>query len=255
MATILEIDPWQIFYILWFFVFPILGVVLAIVLPVFWFFIVPKVARMLTWKRFKKVSFHLIADDTGYTDLVPTKEELPEGVVRTKKGWRFLPRRRWEQGKTKTKEKNVQDLLLRKFVWRDMGKPIWFGYAGKVGSFNPATLAAIQQSKGNPKSGSQPFLAFIQKIWGDKEIPEEIRSEVKELIDQINFQPLTIVDPTTIKEILPKMFTPSQIDALATNREMRGLKRAGKQYTRLFVGFGLIVGLIVLAIVLMAFLK
>lgn len=212
---------------------------------------------MLTWKRFQRVSFHVLADDTGYAEVLPTKEELPEGVVKTKRGWRFLPRRR------KGQETKYDNILYKKFVWKDMGKPLWFSYAGKVGSLNPATLAALQQTKsGNPTKIQETIETLKKQL---KRLPKKIREGLFDILDldtllteleqEINVQPLTIIDPTTIKELIPKMFTPSQIDALATNREFRGLKRAGKQFTPLILGMGLIVGMIVLAIIVLTFLK
>lgn len=250
-------DPMmEIFFILWIFVLPILGVTLATVFPIFWFFIVPKIARTLTWKRFRKVSFHFLGDDSGYAYLLPTTEELPEGIVKTKRGFRFLPRPRWTKGNPNNpKTAMVENILLRKFVWKDMGKPIWFGYAGKVASVNPVTLAALQQTKSETLN-TNGYISKIRKYVNtlSKDPKNHLTTMLNELQKGLNFQTLTVIDPTKIKEVLPQMFTPSQLDALATNRETRGMKRAGRQYTPLILGGGLILGLVIIAIILvMAF--
>lgn len=256
----------DIFFILWFFVLPMLGIAWSIIAPVFWFFIVPRVARMLTWKRFSKCSFHMVADDTGYVKLLPTLEELPEGVVRTERGWRFLPRR---SRMTTNKNQHLVNIGLRKFVWGDMGKPLWYGYAGKVGSLNPSMLALLHESKGgsnpNPKTTLVELERYVSKLpkvltrergrktetWNLK---EDLIKMLISLKEELAFEPLTLIDPTRIKEVIPKMFTPSQIDALATYSEMIGMKKAGKQFTPLILGAGLIVGLLIFGIIALSML-
>lgn len=268
-------DPMlEIFFFLWMFVLPILAIGLAILIPVAWFFIVPGIARKITWNRFRNCSYHMIADDTGYAYLLATKEEIAEGIVNTKKGWRFLPRPVWlfvkqaikrvksnpggeEKTIVKTKrveltdeERRVENIMLRKFVWKDTGKPVWLGYAGKVTSANPATLAALQQTN----SGNPDAKGYIQRITeyakGLGQPHRKILTDMlKQLADGINFKEITLIDPTIIKKLYPKMFTPSQLDAFGTNRETRGMKRAGKQYTPIILGGGILIGVIILGIV------
>ena len=254
-------DPMmELFFILWMLVLPIVAIVLLLVVPIFWFLIVPKIARKLTWERFRKLSYHLIADDSGYAYLLSTKEELPEGIVNTEKGFRFLPRSPWMKGNPSPKDsetKHVENLMLRKFFWKDMGKPMWFGYAGKVPSVNPATLAGLQQTEDKPPDTSK----FIDKIIDYLKVlgqphRKELASMLKSLKEGLAFKSLTVIDPTKIKEVIPKMFTPSQLDALATNREQRGMKRAGKQYTGLILGIGLILAILIFGtIAFMTFVK
>ena len=84
----------------------------------------------------------------------------------------------------------------------------------------------------------------------------ELASMLKSLKEGLAFKSLTVIDPTKIKEVIPKMFTPSQLDALATNREQRGMKRAGKQYTGLILGIGLILAILIFGtIAFMTFVK
>jgi hypothetical protein len=263
----------QLFFILWMLVLPCLAIVGIIVVPVFWFFVVPRIARKLTWQRFKKGSYHMLADDTGYAYLAFTDEELPEGVVHTKYGFRFLPRPHKAIGNPHShEEEQAESIVLRKYVWRDMGKPIWFGYAGKVGAMNPATLAALQQSQSKrPISQADKILEdleayakklpktlTIQRLLGKVEtlnLRADLLGMLKKLKTEINVLPYTIIDPTRIKEIIPNMWTPSQLDALATNREMKGMKKAGKQHAGLILGGALIIGLVIIAILLIVALR
>ena len=250
-------DPMlQIFFLLWMFILPILGILTPILFLVFWRGIVPKIARKLTWKRFSKCSFHMVADDSGYAQLLETTEELPEGIVNTKKGFRFLPRPTWLRGNPNPNSKSVEDVMLRKFTWKDMGKPLWFGYAGKVTSANPATLAGSQQTPFEAPKVTEYINSMIKDV---KALAEPIRGELtqklEDLADGLKFKPLTVIDPTIIKKLYPKMFTPSQLDAFGRNRETRGMKRAGKQYTPLIIGAGLILGMVIIAILAMSMLK
>lgn len=262
-------DPMTIFWIIWMMVLPVIAITLILLVPIFWFFIVPKISRMLTWKRFQKCSFHIIADDTGYVTVLPTTEEIPEGIVRTKKGYRFLPRPKWKEHVDNPG--NTANLILRKFIWKDMGKPLWLGYAGKVAAVNPATLAGLQQSKtkkpiGNSQKVLEPLLKYVKTLpktlmikgfTGQRTL--KLRSDLTKLLEalknEINIQEYTVIDPTKIKQLISQMYTPSQLDALATNRFQAGVKRAGKQYTGLILGGGLIIGLVIIAILLVATLK
>jgi len=146
-----------------------------------------------------------------------------------------------------------------------MGKPVWFGYAGKVASMNPATLAALQQIRDKKRNATEHLhklrnyvnrlprqLVVGNSSWN---LRNDLTTMLNELENYLHFKPLTIIDPTRIKEILPRMFTPSQLDALATNRELKGLKRAGRQYTPLILGSGLIIGLVIIAIIAIMMLK
>jgi len=256
-------DPMEIFWLVWMLVLPVLGVTLMILFPLFWFFIVPPISRMLAWMRFKKVSFHVIADDTGYVSILPTTEEIPEGIVKTKKGYRFLPRPKWKQT---SNPGNTANLLLRKFIWKDMGKPIWLGYAGKVAAVNPATLAGLQQSQSTkPLGDPKAMISKLEKYVGDlpktltvkgvlKQKSFNLRSDLtkmlRDLQTEINILPLTVIDPTKIKEVISQMYTPSQLDALATNRETYGMKKKGQEYGKLILGGGLILGLVIIAILI-----
>lgn len=246
-------------------VLPIFAILFMVFAPIFWFLIVPAIARMLTWKRFQKVSFHVVGDDTGYVSLVPTKEELPEGVVKTVKGYHFLPRAKWKTGNPGTPS-HIENLLLRKFIWKEMGKPIWIGYAGKVALVNPATLAAAQQVQdkkpiGDPKTMIEKLTNYVKtlpktltvKSFREQKnfrLRDDLTTMLKQLKTEMKILPYTVVDPTKIKELVRKMYTPSQLDALATNREQYGMKKRGQEYGKLILGGALIIGLVIIAILL-----
>jgi hypothetical protein len=262
------LDPFELFWIVWLLVLPILGILFCVFAPVFWFFIVPKVARMLTWKRFQKVSFRFICDDQGYSFLVPSSPNIiPEGVVKTKNfGYRLLPRASSNPNVNMT----AQRIVLKKYIWADIGKPIYFGHAGKVGDFSPATLAILEQTQEkDPISKPEPILKQISdyvktlpktltlKTFGrDKtfNLRQDLTNMLKSLQDEINVKELTVFDPALIKPLLEDMYTPTQLDALATSSEQVGLKLRGKEYGRLILGGGLIIGLVILGIVAMVML-
>lgn len=261
----------QIFFILWMLVLPILGIVSPILFVVFWVFIVPKIAKMLTWARFQKVSIHAIADDSGYVELVKTDVELAEGVVRTKKGWRFLPRPIWKPLSKKTKKKgydpleDAENIALRKYVLRGLGKPFWLGYAGLVPSMNPATLAILQQNQSNPNNPHSHFNkidSYIKSLPSQfsidnrtMHIRKDLTKMITELREHLKSKAVTVLDPRAMKEILPDVTPPSLMDAIETYSELIGREEKGTQYGRLIIGAGLIVGLLVFGVIAMILLK
>lgn len=259
-------NPMQIFFILWFWVLPILGITTPTLALIVWFFIIPKIAKMLTWARFKNVSIHAIADDSGYVELVPTKVELAEGVVKTKRGWRILPRPIWKKtNKGRGKQTPITDqeiaerLALKKYVLRDLGKPFWFGYAGLCAAVNPATLAILQQ---NPISSSNPDIHFNeirtyvetlpeQFMWNNQtiHIRKDLTEKLNKLHEGIKVTPLKYIDPRAIKEILPELTPPSLMDAIEAYGELVGLKEGGKKHTTLIIGGAILAIILILGIV------
>jgi len=254
-------DPFTIFFIVWLIVLPIAGMIFIVFGPIFWFLIVPKIARTLTWNRFRKVHFHFISDDVGFAHLVPsTTEVIPEGVVRAEKfGYRLLPR--LTSGGNPDGDNLIKRLLLRKYIWADMGKPIWFDYAGKVGSFNPATLAILEQSQGKNPVGKpdvilnemSDYVKALPKALVLKDKTYSLREDLAKMLErlktEITIQELTVMDPSVVKSLLPTMYTPSQLKALALNREQYGMEKRGKEYGRLILGGGLIIAILIFGIV------
>jgi len=203
--------------------------------------------------------------------LVADNRRVAEGVVKTKKGYRFLPRATY---KKKNREKNpytpedldeVERRVLRKFIWRDMGKPIWLGYVGKVAAVNPTTLASLQQPKNSNSLNKQSIqkadqiLGKVKTFLNEQALTKQVRRSLDNLFKQlqavIHVEEVTYIDATKIKEVVPQMYTPSQLDALATNRELKGMKRVGKDIGKLVLGGGLIMGLVIVAILLVMMMK
>ena len=250
----------DIFYLVWMWVLPALGIMLAVLVPVVWVFIIPKISKKLMWARFKNSNIFALADDSGWAELVVTTKGLPEGVHETKDhGWRFQLRPRWsKEAKDPTKEQ-IEQLASRKYMLKDLGKPFWFGYMGKVALLNPPTLAALQQSSspsGNPEIYFVKISEFLQTLQ-ESDVTKRLKGLVEELKQNLEskVESVTILDPKIIKEVLPKMWTPSQIDALATNRVEYGMKKKGHEYGKLIIGAALILGLVVVAIVAIMYLS
>ena len=261
-----EVD---IFFIIWVWVLPALAIMLSVLVPLVWVFIVPKVSKKLMWARFRNSSILAIADDTGWAELVVTAKSLPEGILETKtRGWRFMPRLRWkkkadanvsdDEAERLRKEEFAENLASRKYILKDLGKPFWFGYDGKTALVNPPTLAALQlnpvKSVGNPEG----FLTNLREF--AKTQPVNVYESMNKLIDELHENlakkqsSLTILDPKVMKAVIPTMFTPSQIDALAANREMYGMLKKGHEYGKLIIGGALIIGLVILGIVAISYL-
>lgn len=239
----------ELLFILWFFVLPILGILFPIFAGIFWFLVVPGIAKMLTWSRFKNVSLHLVGDDSGYAELVPTQEELPEGIVRTKKGWHFLPSPVYSNPTKSEGLQKAEKLGLKKYILKGLGKPIWIDYAGKITSMNIGTLAAMQQNE--EQLSLKWYFDEMTKIIADtpKHFRKELNKKLKVLEEATKAKALTLIDIDEIKQAVPKMYPPSLIDALAINREMKGMKRKGKEMIPLILGGAIIIGLVVIGVV------
>lgn len=241
----------ELFYLLWFFVLPILGFLFPILAGIFWIFLVPSVSKRLAWARFRNVSIHAVADDSGQVELVVTKEELPEGIVRTKKGWHFLPR----PFSTKSKKKIdptgllIERLALKTYTLKGLGKPILFDYAGKITSMNPGVLAGLQQNE--KKLSLTPYFDEIDKIVDD--MPRHFKKELNKKLDALEeatkAKPITNLDINKIKAVVQKLYPPSVWKAFGINRELKGMKRRGKELMPLILGGAIIIGLVAITIV------
>jgi hypothetical protein len=248
----------NIIYIIWMWILPALGIMFTVLVPVVWVFIIPKISKKLMWARFKNSNIFALADDSGWAELVVSTKTLPEGIHQTKDhGWRFMLRPRWRKEPKKATEEQIEQLASRKYMLKDLGKPFWFGYVGKVTLFNPPTLAALQQdnsSSSNPTMYFAKTEEFIQSLQ-ESDVTKRLKSLIEELKQNLEnkAKTITILDPKIIKEVLPQMNTPSQIDALAANREMYGMLKKGHEYGKLILGGAIIIGLIILAIVAMSF--
>jgi hypothetical protein len=256
-------NEFDILYIIWMWVLPALGMMFTVLVPIIWVFIIPKISKKLMWARFRNSSIIAMADDSGWAELVVTTKTLPEGIHQTKEhGWRFMLRPRWkkplgdnpteDQIKRREREEQVEQLASRKYVLKDLGKPFWYGYDGKVTLVNPPTLAALQQSSshiGNPTIYFAKIEEFVKR-----ECPEHIATPLKGLVEELKenlereAHKITILDPKIIKEVLPLMNTPSQIGALAANRERYGELKRGHDYGKLALVAIVVLGMVAVVI-------
>jgi len=260
----------DIFFLVWMWVLPAVAIMWSIIVPIFWFVILPAVSKKLMWARFRNSSILAIADDTGWAELVVTAKSLPEGILETKtRGWRFMPRLRWKKKADATvsddeaerlrKEEFAENLASRKYILKDLGKPFWFGYDGKNALVNPPTLAALQQNPSKGVGNPEGFLTNLREF--AKTLPMEAYNNMNKLVDELHENlvkkqsTLTILDPKVMKAVVPTMFTPSQIDALAANRELYGATKRGHEYGKLIIGGALILGLVIIAIVAIMYLS
>jgi hypothetical protein len=229
-----------VFWIIWTIILPLAAILLFILIPLVYFLVFPSLARKLIRWRFQNVIICGLANDAGSFMLVPSKDYLPEGCVETAHDeWRLLPRAVYKKGRGLVR---YQDVILRKFNLKGLGKPIWMGYAGKVPLMNPTTLAGLQQKPIDEKA-LEPYFqnlrAYAEKL--PKDHKEAMLKAIDELYLRAKMKPITLVDPSTLKELIPRMYTISQVKSIAQNRYLKGLKAAGSQIMKY--------GLIMLALI------
>jgi len=264
-------EPWlETFFMLWSVVFPVLGIICPPLVLLLWKFLVPAVARRLTWARFGKANILAIADDSGRVELVVSRQALGEGVLETSRGWRLLPRPYFKkiielmkknpkkgtlEAFDPSKLEEAENIVLKKFTLAGLGKPFWLGYSGKAPLMSPIALATLQQSKDDPiKEGKLNFIQNFKK-YIDEKLPKQYAQGMTKILEQlttvIKAQTLTLIDPTLIKQVIAKTYNQSQLDALATNREIRGMKRAGRQFMPFIFGTAVILGIIAIVVIVM----
>ena len=240
--------------LIWMIVLPITAITMTSLFLIFVFVIMPPLARKITAKRFSNCVMLPIATDSGYVEFKFTKkDELPEGVVFTKKGVRFLTRPMWQTKKERKKGKTeevmqIEAMALKRYIVKDFGKPILFGYAGKTGVFNAPALAALQQNKQtlNPEVQFQQIEEFIKEM--PKHFSKPLEKMLKDLRLHVKAKTITYFDPAIIKQVLPKMIPPSLVAVYGKNRLALGMELKGKEYGKLILGGALIIGLVIIAI-------
>lgn len=236
----------QFLMMLWFWILPVIGIFSLILVPLFWFFVVPQLSRSLTWARFQNCILFFIGDNAGRLTLVKSRELIPEGIVHTKDGWEFLPS---ANPKGRKVDADIEKMALKVYTLSGHGKPVLLGYAGKVTVVNPATLASMQQNKDLVDPG-QIIAEFKEDV---EELPGKYRRYFKKSITKlesyVKARKVTVLDLSQIKKVLQGLYPPTLIDALATNRELRGMKRAGSQYTTLLLGGAIIIAILVFGVI------
>ena len=239
----------DILFLLWFFILPPLAIILLLVGVIGWFFLMPGASKLLFWARFQNVILHFIADASGLLEIVKTKEKVPEGVELTSRGWRFLPQPLISQenpGTLTKKQMDAQRITLKPHILKTVGKPVFLDFAGKVTSTTFTALAALQQK--NNQIDLEWRIEELQKF-GDKlpkDEAKDFKKKIQELHSRVNAKSITPVDPTAIREIIPGLYSPTQMEALATNREEKGMKKGKRDLWPLIIFGVIIVSIVVL---------
>ena len=263
-------------------IFSFLAVGLLIMVGALWEWYFPTPAKTLISHKRGAGSFALNVDDIGWGELLASKSFLPEGLIKYKLGWSTLPRpirkfveelkigkrpgrepkdpeeakkrqKEWEKAqKLKAERENceqelAEQIALKKITLKDMGKPLWLLYSGAAMNFNPYVLVPGEAKQDNPTVYFEQFTSFLEGL-SEKLSPETLKS-IKENLRELEKKCENIrvvLDPRRFKEVLPKMYTQSQIDAHGRVHErigelkVRGMPM-GKILTILLIG-ALVVG-------------
>lgn len=224
------------------------GIAALIIASALWEFWFPRVAKTLIAHK-RKASFELAVDDLGWGELTPSKTYLPEGLVKWKFGWSLLPRpiqklgiakkifkrksgrppkdpeeakrrqREWiakqkQEQQLKELERDLaEQIALKKIMLKGLGKPLWLQYTGLAGNFNPQVLVASEAKQDNPRTYFQQLKLYVENLGT---IPAQAKTDLAKKLEELQQRVETIrvvVDPRRFKEIHPKMYTQSQMDA------------------------------------------
>jgi hypothetical protein len=291
---------------------------------VFWvvyeFWWTPLVSRRFRWLKRHKRSIVWLADDAGWMGYDFPEEILPEGVYHMKDdSWHFLPRPRFtnpDGARISVNEEVAFNIIQRRFIFKELGVPMWIGYAGRLPLVNPLALAVTAERSLNsvktelgvvcdvhiqeliktvtmitPETNYQNVQAeltatlaslkveldtAIAKAPGPtvvERIPEklgvaEIRNYVKtlppdfqprleEFLDKFHDNPgastpVTYIDNSDVKRLLPRAYTPTQVRAIAKNRELYGMERVNRGLFDKLWPLALILGLGIILIIVFA---
>ena len=235
--------------LLWYIIFPLIGFVFVItapwLLPLIYFRFIPKAARKLFWAGRRKRPIAIIVHDTGRAAIVTLRELLGEGIVVTDQGkYKILPQyvaiegNPGEEGEPAEKpkyEKDYRDLLTKRALLTGLDLPMFFGYSGKVCLLNPEALALYEAAE-----------MKIQTVEG-KPMFNPRNKRGKSLRHKL--QPLMLLDPRKIKDLIGRQFNVSQIGALIVESERIGL--LGRGWGRFILPIGLIITAAIIGIILL----
>jgi len=247
-------DP---FFIIWFFVLPILAICFLIFAPIFYFVIMPKLARKFIWGRFRNTTVVPVAHAEGYLEFEFSKKSMHEGVLEVgKRTYRFLPRPLRKDNKSEDTSQ-VEEVALKKYIIKDYGKPIIFGYAGKTPTANAEVLAnfsGVKKTKNNPEEFFTPIQEYIEN-----ELPKKHHSALFKLLESAHQKisvavrtiPLINLDLEVLKEHIPQMYTPSQVKAIAEEEFLLGQDSKDRDIVKLGFLALAIIALLILGLVAM----
>ena len=215
---------------LWYFIFPALGIILAFTMPIafllYHYKYMHKTARKLNKIIRKKKPFFFNVYDTGRAFIEAGLERRGEGIIKTDRGtYKILPRLPEKKDTDKDKNKNdpltslYSDVVLKRATLEDTGVPVFFGYSGKICLLNPDSLALAEMATHKP-------------------------AKLEE-----NEEPLLLLDPRKIKELITKSYSESQM--LAVCRDTEEIMREQMGFSRyVFPLVGLMIMLFVVAVAL-----
>lgn len=224
----------------------VVGVIACAAIGISWFvwehWLTPAESKHIRRASRKKRPLIVLGGDDGYADINDAAFSGPEGILQTKKVGRTqehytgaLPRpREFDETEIQvSKDKDVVKttaianfvsmLANRRLLLRGARIPIWIAYKGK------AVIASLYG------------LAAIQVLEGMSKLPE-----LKETF--------AAVDIVAIKSLFSEQWNESQINAQETDAERVGelkAKRFGGKESLVII-FALLIGVVVLAIVLVA---
>lgn len=244
----------------WLTILPLIGFVAltvgSCIIAYFWYKRVPQAARILVEAYQRKKPPLYIAHDSGRGALTWIEEKGGEGIVITKDGrYKILPqfsavsKKGNPDGDVKEVEyeKDYRDFISKRGVLTGMDLPFFLGYSGKLCLLNPEALAlyeagemAIKDSEGKVHGVTRENHAeketvcskcgkILDEGWdhcpycnGKKKVVQKVRKELPDLL-----QPLLLLDPRRIKELIGRQFNVSQIGALMVESEQIGLLGRG----------------------------
>lgn len=225
----------DLFEFLFFTVCPVIGLVTALTLPWLPFFLwkklIPKAARTLFWAKRRNKPPIYIVHDSGRSELTLITERRGSGVVTTETGkYKLLPRyvarivgkkkNNGEEGEDKkngdksaSKNETVEyvrdysDYMNKRSTMIGLGLPFFVGYSGKLCLLNPEALALYEAGEMMVRTEDKTMFN-----------PRKIKG--KEIGDAL--QPLLLLEPRKIKNIISSGFDETQIAAIVADSELIG---------------------------------
>lgn len=222
------------------------GMVFLVIFGALWEWYFQKPAKDIIAHR-NAAAWEFAFDDLGYAQLLPSKKYLPQGLVVWKFGWAFSPRpimktefiqklarrvgrksknpedqkKREAEWQSKQEEEAMfqrreqelaEQITLKKCMWKGMGKPIIFQYIGLAANFNPYMLVPSEVKQDNPHSYFKEFKAYIEKLTSlSLDTQKELLTKIQALEDHVDHIRV-VINPRSFKEIVPRMWTQSQIE-------------------------------------------
>lgn len=245
---------------------PVIGLVCSLTLPwlplFLWKKLIPKPARTLFWAKRRNRPPIYIVHDSGRAVLTTIEERRGNGIVITEnEKYKLLPRyvsrivgtkdeeEEGEDGEKKKKSKpstgsevtetkymrDYSDFMNKRSNMIGLGLPMFLGYSGKLCLLNPEALALYEA--GEMKVHTEDLTMFNPHDHKGKD-------EAKAM------QPLLLLEPRKIKNIIKQGFDETQIAAIVVDSELIGF--LGRPWIKKYlpiIGIIMIVGAVVMALI------